>query len=185
MGGSIANGNYNASDWQLSRSDQSDFTYYLSRLFNTWVGIGFCPLCSPMESWAEFQYTDLEELFVNKTDIQWWYTGDEVYIISTTFVAVYFVCAALLLVAGVVSTIIEGRLVVPDVLGYASSSARNSRYLTLPKTGSSLSGAERVRKVGDTVVMMQDVKAVADVGRIALGNKHDNATRLRPGRLYR
>ncbi|KAH7476124.1 hypothetical protein FOMA001_g10682 [Fusarium oxysporum f. sp. matthiolae] len=34
-------------------------------------------------------------------------------------------------------------------------------------------------------VMMQNVKANADVGRIALGLKHDKTEPLRKGRLYR
>ncbi len=76
-------------------------------------------------------------------------------------------------------------LIVPDVLGYASSQARNSRYLHLPKTAVGKTGAQRAREVGGTVVMMQDVRADDKVGKIALGNKHSGAGRLRPGRLYR
>ncbi|KAH8668960.1 hypothetical protein BX600DRAFT_461031 [Xylariales sp. PMI_506] len=77
--------------------------------------------------------------------------------------------------------------IAPDVLGYVSTVARNSRYLHLPKSklNSAMSGGERAKVLGSTKVMMQDVKAGADVGKIALGLKHENAQKLKPGRMYR
>lgn len=48
-----------------------------------------------------------------------------------------------------------------------------------------MNGAERARKLANTKVMMQDVKANADVGKIALGLKSDKAVQLQANRLYR
>ena len=112
-------------------------------------------------------------------------TGDQIYVVSGGWLALYVACSAILLLAGAASVALECFTVAPDVLGYVSTVARNSRYLHLPKTNSAMSGGERARTLGGVEVMMQDVKANADIGRIALGMKHDAATRLQPGRLYR
>ncbi|KNB13536.1 hypothetical protein FOXG_13014 [Fusarium oxysporum f. sp. lycopersici 4287] len=48
-----------------------------------------------------------------------------------------------------------------------------------------MSGSERLRVLKGIEVMMQNVKANADIDRIALGLKHDKAEPLRKGRLYR
>ena len=89
--------------------------------------------------------------------------------------------------AGCFSVVIWSITVAPDVLGYSSSLVRNSKYLHLPKhkLNSGMSGSERLRVLKGIEVLMQNVKANADVGRIALGLKHDKAEPLRKGRLYR
>lgn len=119
---------------------------------------------------------------VNATHV---YTAGQVFFISPGWVIGYFLCAGLLLIAGTLSVIVESMTVAPDILGYVSTVARNSKYLQLPKTNSAMNGGERARVLGETKVMMQDVKAKADVGRIALGLKHEKAEPLKPGRLYR
>ncbi|KAH8668384.1 hypothetical protein BX600DRAFT_434925 [Xylariales sp. PMI_506] len=185
--GIISSEGYDKLTWKLSDSDTSSFTLRLARLFNTWVNLGYCPSCNPYRSWTDVLSSGRGDaaLFTNQSKVEWWYTGDHVYTVDPIYVGIYFVCAGILLVAGIFSTVIDGLLVVPDVLGYASSAARNSRYLHLPKTSSKMSAPQRVREIGSTVVMMQDVKSNADIGRIALGNKHENATKLRAGRVYR
>jgi hypothetical protein len=97
----------------------------------------------------------------------------------------YIVCTAILLLAGIFSVVIESMTVAPDVLGYVSTVARNSKYLHLPATNSAMSGGERARKIGQVEVMIQDVKSKSGVGRIVLGMKHEKAERLRADRLYR
>ncbi|KAK0620831.1 hypothetical protein B0T14DRAFT_522226 [Immersiella caudata] len=102
------------------------------------------------------------------------------------WVAVFLTSVIVLLLVGIASVVLEGMLIAPDVLGYASTLARNSRYLHLPKTAAKpMSGPERARAIGGVKVMIQDVKPDKDVGKIALGLKHDRAEPLKPGRLYR
>lgn len=102
------------------------------------------------------------------------------------WVSVLLVSVVVLLVVGIASIIIESFLIAPDVLGYASSLARNNRYLHLPKTAANpMSGPERARTLGAVSVMIQDVKPDKPVGKIALGLHHDRAEKLKPGRLYR
>ncbi|SCO88779.1 uncharacterized protein FRV6_12906 [Fusarium oxysporum] len=99
----------------------------------------------------------------------------------------FLICVALLVLASCFSVVIWSITVAPDVLGYSSSLVRNSKYLHLPKhkLNSGMSGSERLRVLEGIEVMMQNVKANADVDRIALGLKHDKAEPLRKGRLYR
>lgn len=102
------------------------------------------------------------------------------------WVSVLLVSVIVLLVVGIASIILESFLIAPDVLGYASSLARNNRYLHLPKTATNpMSGPERARTLGGVSVMIQDVKPDKAVGKIALGLHHDRAEKLKPGRLYR
>lgn len=115
----------------------------------------------------------------------WCYTAEYVYVVHAPYLVLLYVCSISLFVLGIVSVIIESRVVAPDVLGYASTVARNSRYLHLPATAPGMSGADRVRKFGGTVVMMQDVKKDAAVGKIALGNKKHDSAPLRVDRTYR
>jgi hypothetical protein len=100
------------------------------------------------------------------------------------WLAALIICSTTLLFAGIFSIWWDARTVSPDVLGFASSVVRKSRYVQLPKVDTVASGAERARKLGEVRVMMQDVKPAAKVGRIALGTAHPNAKRLVPGRKY-
>ena len=102
------------------------------------------------------------------------------------WVGVFLASAIVLFLIGVASVILESMLVVPDILGYASSLARNNRYLHLPKLPAKpMSGAERARVIGDVTVIMQDVKPEKEVGKIALGLHHHKTEKLKRGRLYR
>lgn len=166
-----------------SLTTPEQFSRRISYLFNTWIDLGNS--VNYLTYYEQKQIQPGEEgefITVNATQV---YTAAEVYYISVGWVIGYFVCAGLLLVAGTLSVIVESMTVAPDVLGYVSTVARNSKYLQLPKTNSAMSGGERARVLGTTKVMMQDVKAKADIGRIALGLKHENAEPLKPGRLYR
>jgi hypothetical protein len=81
--------------------------------------------------------------------------------------------------------LLEMRTISPDILGFASSVARHSKYVKLPPTDGTMSGAEKARLLGDARVMIQDVRPNSDVGKIVLGAASEGAERLKPGRLYR
>jgi hypothetical protein len=148
------------------------------------VNLGYCPECIDAQSYGHF-YKEREPFYTNESSINYEYTTHYVYTLQVGWYVLYIVCTAILLLAGIFSVVIESMTVAPDVLGYVSTVARNSKYLHLPTTNSAMSGGERARKIGQVEVMMQDVKSNADVGRIALGMKHEKAERLRADRLYR
>lgn len=159
----------------------SEFGY----LFNTWVGIGYCPQCSSITTWATFNSNpkDIQQLYIPVNATR--YTDEEVFQLSLPWSIAFLVSTVMLLLAGIISVVIESITVAPDTLGYVSTVARNSRYLHVKPTSGAMTGAERARKLADTKVMMQDVKAHADVGKIALGLKSDKAVQLQANRLYR
>lgn len=180
-------------------------------LFNTYVSAAHCPECISVTS--DSYITDtlrsnnpaVAALFDEVKEVQHKFSEGVIFATDWRWIAVLLTCTIILLVVGAVSVAVESMLVAPDVLGYVSTVARNSRYLHLPKTAGSggsagpvagksdgprettgaMGGAERARRLGGLEVMMQDVKAGAQVGKIALGLKHSGAERLKPGRLYR
>jgi hypothetical protein len=108
-----------------------------------------------------------------------------VYAYSTAWTVVLFICSIILIIFGITNVIWESRTIGPNVLGFASSIIRNSRYIDAPKINSALSGPEKARLLGNVKVMMQDVRAGDEVGKIALGTVSEGAQRLREGRLYK
>jgi hypothetical protein len=173
----------NLSDFNLSKmSTPKEFAYLFGYVFNTWTSLAFCPECIDA---AGYGYLPANRESQYSTVLSDHVVSDEVFALRVGWLVLYFVCCALLLIAGITSTLLESMTVAPDILGYVSTVARNSKYLHLPKTNSAMNGGERLRKMGGVEVMMQDVKGNANVGRIALGMKHEEAKRLRPDRLYR
>jgi hypothetical protein len=150
-------------------------------IFNTWINLGYCPECMDANDYLPptrgYLYSNVT---VNQIS-----SGELVYYIRGGWYALYLASAIILLMAGIGSLLFESMSVAPDVLGYVSTAARNSRYLHLPKYSGAMSGGERAAKIGHFEVMMQDVKATANVGKIALGMKHEGAQRLQSDRLYR
>lgn len=159
----------------------SNFGY----LFNTWVGVGYCPQCSSITTLQKFNDSppETQQLYVPVYADR--SSGKQVFKLSWPWSIAFLVSTVLLLLAGIISVVIESITVAPDTLGYVSTVARNSRYLHVKPTSGAMTGAERARKLADTKVMMQDVKAHADVGKIALGLKSDKAVQLQANRLYR
>ncbi|KAE9368028.1 hypothetical protein N431DRAFT_445092 [Stipitochalara longipes BDJ] len=107
-----------------------------------------------------------------------------IYGIHRPWLWVYICCAMVLLLIGILGIFVESITIAPDILGFASSVARHSRYVKLPKVDGTMSGAERARLMGDSMVMMQDVKPDAPVGKIVLGTVNPGAHRLTKERSY-
>ncbi len=161
----------------------SDFEYYFGYAFNTYLTLGFCPQCVDAGS-SNYSGTDRNYLY-KTVKSEYIFRDHDIYQLAVSWVILYWFCCGTLLIAGIFSVWLEGMTVAPDVLGYASSVARNSKYLHLPKTNSAMGAGQRLQQLGGVKVMMQDVKADKDVGKIALGMKHEKAQRLQPNRLYR
>jgi hypothetical protein len=179
--------NYNMTQINLANSTNSlGFAQSLETLFNTWVGVGYCPECQSILYNAYLEGADqkVRDRYTFTTTERSVY-GNPIFTISIPWIICFIICTILLLVAGIFSVIVESVTVAPDTLGYVSSVARNSRYLHVKPTSDAMTGPERARKLADTQVMMQDVKANAGVGKIALGLVSDKAVRLQANRMYR
>jgi hypothetical protein len=75
-------------------------------------------------------------------------------------------------------------MIAPDILGFASSIARHNKYVKVPHVDGTMSDGERVKRLRDVRVMMQDVRPDDEVWKIVLGTVNESAQRLRPGKLY-
>jgi hypothetical protein len=184
----MSRGNIGSSNprMNLTTVDLSSFTTNLAFLMNTFWSIGFAPtnLTAVLINSATREFnpglnTKLSLIPASKID------EHDVFQTNWGWLAALMLCSVFLLLAGIFSIWWDARTVSPDVLGFASSVVRKSKYVQLPSVDNAASGAERVRALGDVRVMMQDVKPLAPVGRIALGTAHPNAKRLEPGRSYR
>lgn len=172
----------NNGTFNINQVSTLDFTKRLARLINTYWQLGFGPTvqASGLNHQDAYKHnaTTNDALAVVTKE----YAANA---ISVAWIATYFLCAAVMLATAAASIILDPLTIVPDMLGYASTLARKSRYVDLPKVNSSMSGAERARILGDHRVMMQDVRPQASVGKVALGTAHPSAKRLEKGRDYR
>ena len=65
----------------------------------------------------------------------------------------------------------------PETLGWISSLTRNNMFTPLPAGGSTLSGVERAKLLGDRTVKLGDVQKEAEIGSIALAWCDDRVER--------
>ncbi|KAL4892106.1 hypothetical protein BDV59DRAFT_202997 [Aspergillus ambiguus] len=100
------------------------------------------------------------------------------------WVPVFIVAVVVLVVAVVLTPVVQSRTLTPDILGYVSSLTRENPYVRLPGPASTLSGAERARLLRDVRVRLGDVQSgVAEVGRLGVGSVQSTA-RSRGDRFY-
>jgi len=72
----------------------------------------------------------------------------------------------------------EYQTISPDILGFASSLKRPSKYTKLPDMDSTIRGAERARKLREVKVMMQNVNPEGPVEKFNLRTLSESASRL-------
>lgn len=166
--------------FSLLEVSQNDFTQRLAMAVNTFWTIGF----APMYITGNLSLINDPEVAILDADAVGGVYSD-IYAYSPAWTGVLFLCSIILILFGITNVIWESRTVGPNVLGFASSIVRNSRYIDAPRISSAMSGPEKARLLGDLKVMMQDVRAGDEVGKIALGTVSEGAQRLRSGRLYK
>ena len=174
--------NYGNSFNLSSGPTTKDFTQRLSLLINTYWQLGF----APMYQTGGFYPNNSDNVVSQSAVAQ--YTSPPRYWTDWRWFSIFMICSVLLLVFGVVGVIWESLTISPDILGFASSLAKPSKYMQLPDDldlDETIGGAERARRLGNLRVMMMDVNAKGKVGKIALGTPSENAQRLQKGRLYR
>lgn len=162
---------------------QSEGTAYfeqrLTQLFNTYWQLGFAAGCQ-----TGFCSSNDRNLSV-ETMASFIAPPQEIYELSIPWLVTLLVSSIVLFLAGLASAWFEKHTIGPDILGFASSIVRQSKYISVPKGTSGESGAERARRMKDHKVMMQDVRPSGEVGKIALGTALETSVPLKPGKLYR
>ncbi|MCJ1377999.1 hypothetical protein MMC17_001095 [Xylographa soralifera] len=170
----------NQNGFDLSKLPLNVFNERLSIVLNTYWMTGLAPMFQS-NTLPRFSYDVIVD---NTTDAVFLDTSVQ-YATSWGWLTLLLVSSVILLLAGVAGTIWDAQTIGPDILGFANSIVRKSKYIKLPETPSTAGGAERARKMGDIKVMMQDVKPGSEVGKIALGTVSEKTERLKPGRLYK
>ncbi|KAK0649541.1 hypothetical protein B0T16DRAFT_456949 [Cercophora newfieldiana] len=183
----------------------SRFAVDFALLFNTFVTLAHCPECVPTSNLTKLDeptmFTspdttdgtgfspEVKALYTPVPEAKHIYSPPGfVFALSWPWAATLLASVSILLIIGVASVVLETMLVAPDILGYVSTLARNSKYLRLPgiKAGPlGMGGAERARRIGGVRVMMQDARPDKEVGRVVLGLEREGAERLKAGRIYR
>jgi hypothetical protein len=164
----------------LTSITRLDFEQRLSILFNTFWQLGF----SAEDQTSVYEVPASPSLLARSTAA---YIGPpyDIYELNIPWLVTLFVSSAVLLGSGIASAWWEHHTIGPDVLGFASSIVRQSKYIKGPKGSTAESGSQRANRMKDHEVMMQDVKPDAAIGKIALGTKSDTSVPLKPTKLYR
>jgi hypothetical protein len=111
-----------------------------------------------------------------------------VYAIDRAWMGVYFVSVAVMFLAACFSLVVRSLCHAPQVLGYASSLVRDSRYfedVTGMYRNSAEDGFEKSRRLGRMRVMLADVSGGTETGKIAFAPvSRGMVTRVEKGRWY-
>jgi len=73
----------------------------------------------------------------------------------------------------------------PDILGYVSPMARDSRYVKVPPGGSTLDGADCGRFLKEVKVQLRDIQRENGTGRLALASLEGKPSLLMVDRIYK
>lgn len=157
-----------------------DFNARLALLLNTYWQAGVAPfdMTGALHTSEDGSPSPLTTIALDTSTAQ-------VYRVSWGWLVVLLVSSVLLLLGGIGGAICDSRTVGPDIFGFASNLANKNKYMRVPTGDSSMSGAERTRRLGHVKVMLQDVKPDDPVGKIALGSIDNGGARLTPGRVYK
>jgi hypothetical protein len=163
-------GSDNYCDLSFLKDDPVQFSQSLSYIINSFYSTGFTHDFS-VGTITQNDYVDVSSGPDNSTqrivltsvanDARHLYqseTSPYLFSIDWLFMSIFEFCSLALLLIGIAGVLLESRTIAPDILGFASSVARHSKYVKLPHVDGTMSGGERAKRLGDVRVMMQDLK---------------------------
>ena len=107
------------------------------------------------------------------------------------WLAVFLASSMVLLGSAIMGAMWAARTIVgEEILGFASGWTLDSKYIDVPdekvkrKWGPMAGVAGKLGAVGDVKVMLLDVQADSEVGKVALGTMGEGRVRVRSGRRY-
>jgi hypothetical protein len=114
--------------------------------------------------------TSYQEVYVTSASNGTYSTGEAVIQAHYAWVVTLAVASMAMIIASLVSPLARYFQKSPDLmLNISSLATRDSPFVALPPSGSFLGASDRARLVKDIRVRFGDVKADADVGRLAIG----------------
>jgi len=183
---------FNATSSQPLRSLPPErFARSLAQLFNTvWAAMmGMNAITDGLTNYTSSQNaTTLEEFFVasTATTAGTQFRSIEVIECHNGWLAALSVASLAMVIASLVHPVIRMLRHAPNLVLNISTMVKDSPYVGLPSTGSTLDSADRARLVKRIKVCLGDVASEDDVGHIAIGSVsgEHRVARVRKGRLY-
>jgi hypothetical protein len=108
-----------------------------------------------------------------------------VYALNIQWIAVYFISVGVMFGAAVASLVLHARCSAPPILGFVSSLVRDSVFFSHEglRGNSTEQAAQTAKRLGGVTVMVADVQADGQVGRMAFAPVHQQY-RIRKERWY-
>jgi hypothetical protein len=191
-GGSLSSGASSGGGYDktaLSTVDIATFERRFSLLWNTLWKIGWARKSVEGGGWGDATINtanmstvaSVEHAASNVT-----FPLPAVYAINRAWMAMYFVSVAVMFLAACFSLVVHSLCRAPQVLGYASSLVRDSRYfedVTGVYGNSVEDGPEKSKRLGRMRVMLTDVRDGRGAGKIAFAPQ-GMGKRIEKGRWY-
>ncbi|KAJ4128137.1 hypothetical protein NW768_008421 [Fusarium equiseti] len=94
---------------------------------------------------------------------------EEIYVVHWNWMALFFACCGVLLGSGVVGVVFAHLAAGPEILGYASSAVRDSKYLGLPADVGQKEALDVTKMIGQQKFKYGYTNAVSEEGRPLMG----------------
>lgn len=128
----------------LADVDAETFSLRLSRVLNTYL-LSSQMVSDAMGPGADGNLTQFGRVSQVGADTE---TSEESVFVVQNWVRLYIVCCLLLVCAGIASTVLTHLAKGPEVMGYASTMLRDSRFIDLPAEARYMDGMDVTRSLG-------------------------------------
>ncbi|CAG7563667.1 unnamed protein product [Fusarium equiseti] len=161
---SFAVGNDEEEQSILRNTTNEQFGRRLSQLINTYVLLG------QLKQYASQGNSDAIASFAPNVTVPVDVSNlEEIYVVHWNWMALFFACCGVLLGSGIVGVVFAHLAAGPEILGYASSAVRDSRYLSLPADAGQKEALDVTKMIGQQKFKYGYTNAVSEEGRPLMG----------------
>ncbi|KAH6877077.1 hypothetical protein B0T10DRAFT_584460 [Thelonectria olida] len=150
--------NYVEDDQMFSKVNNTLFSHHLGQILNTYI------LASQMDNWAIGGVTKHQKVTI-PVDYS---SLVEAYSVSLPWMGLCLLSCFLLLIGGVLSVIFANMVTGPEVLGYASTVLRDSRFIDMPPKTGQMSAIDLTNREKQTRIRYGFTKEKTD-GELLIG----------------
>ncbi|KAF5026758.1 hypothetical protein F66182_1177 [Fusarium sp. NRRL 66182] len=151
-------------EYILSKVDQGQFSRRFSQILNTYM------LLSQLYRYAPQGSADADAIFEPRVTTPVRVSNlVQVYAVDWLWIAFFFASSAVLFVSGLTSVVFAHLALGPEILGYASSLVRDSRYIQLPPEAGRKEATDVTLMMGQQRIRYGFTDAVSEEGRPLVG----------------
>ena len=148
----------------LRNVTKEQFGRRLSQLINTYVLLG------QLNQYASQGNSDTIANFAPNITVPVDVSNlEEIYVVHWNWMALFFACCGVLLGSGIVGVVFAHLAAGPEILGYASSAVRDSKYLNLPVDTGEKEALDVTKMIGQQKFKYGYTNAVSEEGRPLMG----------------